>query len=146
LLDAALGRNPSLNPGDVRANVRNPQALLIEYADGTRGTALNLIDQVSEFSFAGRVDGREEPISTWFVLPPPPGAKFFDALCWNIEKFLTAGRAPYPIERTLLTSSALDFGMRSMKRGGPQSSELLDVRYTAPADSGFVRGRYTRDE
>ena len=146
LLDAALGRNPSLNPGDVRANVRHPQAILVEYADGTRGAALNLIDQVSEFSFAGRIEGRDDIASTWFVLPPPPGAKFFDALCWNIEKFLAAGKPPYPIERTLLTSSALDTAMRSMKQGGAAlESDRLDVRYRAPADSGFLRGRYTRD-
>ncbi|MGC3968042.1 MAG: hypothetical protein QM775_11935 [Pirellulales bacterium] len=145
LLNAALGRNSSNNTGDVRENVRKPQAILVEYADGTRGAALNLIEQVSEFSFAGRVEDRDEPISTHFVLPAPPGANFFDALMWNIEKFLATGRAPYPVERTLLTSTVLDFGMRSMKQQKPLESPLLEVRYRAPVDSGFVRGRMTRD-
>jgi hypothetical protein len=146
LLEAALARNPSNNTGDVRENVRNPQALLIEYADGTRGAAINLIEQVSEFSFAGRVDGRDQPLSTHFVLPAPPGANFFDGLMWNIERFIATGRSPYPVERTLLTSTMLDLGMRSIKlESKPQVSELLDVRYRAPADSGFSRGRMTRD-
>ncbi|MBL9082667.1 MAG: hypothetical protein JNK76_12715 [Planctomycetales bacterium] len=146
LLEAALARNPSNNTGDVRENVRNPQALLIEYADGTRGAAINLIEQVSEFSFAGRVDGRDRPLSTHFVLPAPPGANFFDGLMWNIERFIATGRAPYPVERTLLTSTMLDLGMRSIKRESkPQESELLDVRYRAPSDSGFSRGRMTRE-
>jgi hypothetical protein len=144
LLETALGRNPSLNPGDVRAIVRNPEALLIHYADGTRGAVLNLIDAVSEFSFAAHVDDRV--FSTWFVLPPPPGAKFFDALMGNIEKLIATGTAPYPIERTLLTSTVLDLGMHSLKDGKPQQSPVLDIRYRAPQESGFFRGRYTRDE
>ncbi|MBA4016185.1 MAG: hypothetical protein C0483_03250 [Pirellula sp.] len=147
LLHAALGRNPSNNVGDVRANVRKPQAILVDYADGTRGAALNLIEQVSEFSFAGRVAEREDPISTHFVLPPPPGANFFDGLMWNIEKFIESGKPPYPVERTLLTSTVLDLGMRSLKQGQkPLESKLLDVRYHAPDDSGYSRGRMTRDD
>lgn len=146
LLQAALGRNPSNNTGDVRENVRKPQAVLVEYVDGTRGAALNLIEQVSEFSFAGRIAEREEPLSTHFVLPQPPGANFFDGLMGNIEKFFAAGKPPYPVERTLLTSTVLDLGMRSLKQGQqPLESKLLDVRYRAPADSGYSRGRMTRD-
>ena len=146
LLHAALGRNPSNNVGDVRENVRKPQAILVEYADGTRGAALNLIEQVSEFSFAGRITDRDEPISTHFVLPSPPGANFFDGLMWNIEKFIEIGKPPYPVERTLLTSSVLDLGMRSLKQGQkPLESKLLDIRYHALDDSGFSRGRMTRD-
>lgn len=146
LLATALRRNPTNNVGDVRDNVTKPQALLVDYADGTRGVALNLVEQVSEFSFAGRVADRDDPISTWFVLPQPPAAKFFDALTWNIERFLRAGRPPYPVERTLLTSTVLDFAMHSLKAGGaPQQSELLDISYRAPADSGYFRGRFTSE-
>jgi hypothetical protein len=145
LLDAALGRNPSLNVGDVQGIVRKPEAILIDYVDGTRGVVLNLVDAVSELSFAGALEDRI--VSNWFVLPPPPGAKFFDALMWNIEKFIASGVAPYPIERTLLTSTVLDLGMRSLKADGKlQAGRVLDIRYRAPRDGGFLRGRYTRDE
>lgn len=144
LLEAALQRNPSRNYGQVREQVRNPQAILLEYRDGTRGAVLNLIEAVSEFSFAGRVADRTQPLSTWFVLPPPPGARFFDGLTLNIERFFATGRPPYPVERTLLTSTALDLGLRSLHDGGtPVTSPALDIRYQAPADDGHMRGRFT---
>ena len=76
-----------------------------------------------------------------FHLPPPPGAKYFDALVANIEKLFTNGRSPYPVERTLLTSGILDFALDShYRRGTRVETPELDVRYTAPADSGFLRG------
>jgi hypothetical protein len=146
LLDAALGRSATQNTGDVRANVKSPEVILVDYADGTTGAALNLIEQVSDFTFAARLEDRDAPVSTLFDLPNPPGAKYFDALSWNIERLFTTGRSPYPVERTLLTSTILDFAVHSRKeKGKPQSSEFLNVRYRAPADSGYFRGRYTRD-
>ncbi len=144
LLDAALARNPSNNYGRPRENVTKPQAILIEYRDGTRGAVLNLIEQVSDFSFAGQVAGTAEPLSTAFYLPNPPGAKFFDPLTYNIEKFFTSGKAPYPVERTLLTSTILDWALRSLHEGSRRIEHAsLDIRYAPPADSGFFRGRFT---
>jgi hypothetical protein len=146
LLNAALARSPSCNVGDVRDNVANPEAILVDYADGTLGVTINLPGHVSDFTFAVRFDDGDVPATTLFDLPDPPGAKYFDALSWNIEKLFTTGKPPYPVERTLLTSTVLDFAVRSRKAGGDeQTSEYLDVRYQAPADGGFVRGRYTRD-
>lgn len=144
LLDAALARNPSCNTGTARKNVIKPEAILVEYADGTKGTALNLIEHVVDFTFAGRLANREAPVTTLFELPGI--GRFFDTLVWNIEKFLATGTPPYPAERTLLTSTVLDLAVHSRKgKGAPQESEFLDIRYHAPADSGYVRGRITRD-
>ena len=144
LLDAALGRNTSTNTGTARENVTAPEAILVEYTDGTRGAALNLVEQVVDFTFAGKIEGRDTPVSTQFELPGI--GRFFDTLVWNLEKFLAAGQPPYPVERTLLTSTMLDFAVHSRKaKGAPQVSEFLDVRYQSPADSGYVRGRITRD-
>ncbi len=144
LLDAALARNPSNNYGRPRDNVKKPQAILIEYKDGTRGTVLNLIEQVSEFSFAGQASMRTEPLSAAFHLPAPPGARFFDPLTFNIEKFFATGKSPYPVERTLLTSTVLDWALRSQQEGSRRVEDAsLDIRYAPPADSGFFRGRYT---
>src|SRR5262245_31195525 len=139
LLEAALAVNPSRNVGPVRENVRNPQAILVEYRDGTRGAALNLIEQVADFSFAAAV--HDAPvIATHFYLPPPPGAKFFDPLTYNIEKFLAAGTPPYPVERTLLTSTVLDWAMRSQQQNGKALSDpSLEIKYAAP-NTHFFRG------
>ncbi len=151
LLEAAFGRSESVCPGDVRRNVGGyavqgmPQspatAFLIEFRDGFRGTVLLLNGHIQDFVFAAKIKGESKPASCLMHLPPPPGAKYFDALVMNIEKLLETGRAPYPVERTLLTSGVLDFLMTShQKRGQRIETPELDVRYSAPADSGFIRG------
>jgi hypothetical protein len=144
LMKAAAARSPSYNIGEPQENVARPIAILIEYRDGTRGAVLNLPEQLSDFNFAGRIDGREDVVATNFELPAPPGARFFDPLVANIEKFFETGRPPYPVERTRLTSTMLDLALHSLAEGGkPISDSALDVRYQAPADSGFFRGPIT---
>jgi len=152
LLEAALSRSETVNPGDIRENVGGmpvynykptpPLAFLIEYSDGTRGTVLLLNGHVLDFTFAAKLRGENKPVSCLFHLPQPPGARFFDAQVVNLEKFFETGKAPYPVERTLLTTGILDAVMRSHHRGGIriETPELLEVRYAAPADSGFLRG------
>jgi hypothetical protein len=146
LAQAALARCPSHNVGPLRENVSNPLAILVDYADGTRGTVMNLIEQVSDFAFAGRVAGVKEPVSSCFYLPAPPGARFFDPLTWNIEQFFLTGRPPYPIERTLLTTTILDLAIHSLADGGKSiSSDALKIKYQAPKRSGFFRGPIVDD-
>jgi hypothetical protein len=100
-----------------------------------------LIEQTSEFGFAGTVRGRAEPVSCCFFLPSPPGARFFDPLTWHIEQFFHTGKPQYPVERTLLTSTVLDLGMHSLKNEGQRvSSDALAIKYAAPESSGFFRG------
>jgi hypothetical protein len=156
LLHSALRRSESVNPGDVRRNVGAfgvgsmpaipATAFLVEYRDGTRGTVLLLNGHIQDFVFAGRVHGETKPLSCMLHLPATPGARFFDALVANIEKLLDHGRSPYPVERTLLTTGVLDAAMESHKRRGERiETPELSVRYTAPADSGFLRGSVAAD-
>lgn len=146
LVDAALARSPSENVGPLRENVLHPLAILIEYNDGTRGAVLNLIEQTSDFAFAGQIAGREQPVASCFYLPPPPAAKFFNPLVFNIEKFLQTGQPTYPVERTLLTSTVLDLALHSLKDGGRKVvSPALDIHYQAPQSSGFFRGPFVRN-
>lgn len=150
LLEHALSRSETLNPGDVRRNVGTPVlgrpgippiAFLLEYRDGRRAAVLLLNGHIYDFCFAARIAGQRKPASCMFYLPSPPGAKYFDALVFNIEKLLVNRKAPYPVERTLLTSGALDFLMESHFRKGQRiETPGLNIRYIAPADSGFLRG------
>jgi hypothetical protein len=151
LLEAALSRSETVNPGDIRDNVGSVAvynyrptpalAFLIEYGDGTRGTVLLLNGHVLDVTFAARLRGESKAASCLFHLPPPPGARFFDAQVVNLEKFFETAKTPYPVERTLLTTGILDAVMRSHQRGGVRlETPELDVRYLAPADSGFLRG------
>lgn len=143
LMHTAVARCPSQNVGRVRENVRNPLAFVVEYKDGTKATALNLIEATSNEAVAARVEGQREPISTYFHLPGPPGAKFFNPLTYHIEEFIHNGRPTYPVERTLLTSTICDLGMRSLGENGKAfETPLLDVHYQAPHDSGFFRDPY----
>jgi hypothetical protein len=155
LLEAALSRSETVNPGDIRENAGSmavsnykatpPLAFLIEYRDGTRGTVLILNGHVLDFTFAAKLRGESKSASCLFRLPQPPGARFFDAQVVNLERFFESGKAPYPAERTLLTTGILDAVMRSHQRGGVriETPELMEVRYTAPADSGFIHGNVT---
>jgi hypothetical protein len=151
LLEASLSRSETVNPGDIRVNVgsmavqRMPvtpaTAFLIEYRDGTRGTVLLLNGHVWDVTFAGKVRGESRPPSCLFRVPAPPGARFFDTQVAALEKFFEEKQAPYPTERTLLTTGILDAAMRSNElRGARVETPELDVRYAAPADSGFARG------
>jgi hypothetical protein len=151
LLEAALGRSETVNPGDVRRNTGSmavqtmpatpATAFLVEYRDGSRGTVLLLNGHVQDFTFAARLRGQARPESCLFYLPAPPGAKYFDCLAANIEKLFETGRPPYPVERTLLTTAVLDAVMESHQRRGVRvETPDLEVRYAAPPDSGFCRG------
>jgi hypothetical protein len=152
LLEAALSRSETLCPGDIRRNTGSttsvqsmpanlPTAFLVEYRDGTRGTALLLNGHIQDFCFAAKIKGEAKPASCMYYLPQPPGAKYFDCLVSNIEKLFDTGKAPYPVERTLLTSGVLDAALESHYRKGSRvETPELDVRYSAPADSGFCRG------
>jgi hypothetical protein len=138
----------------VRKNVGNfsvqgmpptpPTAFLIEYRDGSRGTVLLLNGHVQDFTFAGRIKGEPKPAPCLFYLPPPPGARYFDAQVAAIEKMLESGQPTYPVERTLLTTGMLEAAMEShYRRGSRVETAELDVHYAAPADSGFMRGSLT---
>src|SRR5262249_26123253 len=98
LLEHALGRSDALNVGNIRDNCRHynmlpgrnplfqgPVAFLIEYRDGLKAAALFLNGHVDDTTFAARIEGKAEPVSTLFYLPPPPGANFLQALTQKIE-------------------------------------------------------------
>src|SRR5262249_61371050 len=78
LLEAALGRSETVNPGDVRRNVgsmpvggmpKTPAtAFLVEYRDGQRGTVLLLNGHIQDFCFAAKLKGEPKPASCLFYL------------------------------------------------------------------------------
>ncbi len=118
----------------------------MEYNDGTKATVLNLHGYVADITVAVKLAGDPKPKSTLFVLPAPPGARFFDPLTFHIEKLIATGKSPYPVERTLLTSTVLDFAHRSAAEGSkPMTDPLLNVKYAGVDESFFFRGPYSDD-
>lgn len=122
----------------MRKWVKEPVAYRFEYADGLKGTMLLLNGLVDDFTFAARSKGATEPLSTLFQLPPNPNVVYSAALMSNVEKMIETGRAPYPVERTLLTSGLVAAGLKSLSEGQKRlETPHLNVRYEASRESTF---------
>jgi hypothetical protein len=66
-------------------------------------------------------------------------ADFFNPLVNNIERMLAENAAPYPVERTLLTSGMTLFAIESLYRKQPLETPELKVAYQAPRESTYWR-------
>jgi hypothetical protein len=126
----------------LRQNLRNPVAYFIEHLDGFRTWLFLLNGIVLDFNYAGLLRRTGEIVSCQMYLPMPPAlatlADFFNPLVNNIERMLLDNVAPYPVERTLLSSGMVIFALESLYRGQVQvETPELKVAYRAPAQSTF---------
>jgi hypothetical protein len=120
--------------------VKDPVAYRIEYGDGTRATMLLMNGLVNDFTFAARLKGQPEPLSTLFYLPPNPNVVYSAALMSKAEETFLTGRPPYPIERTLLTTGLVAACVRSLATDQSRTeTPHLAIRYQAPRGSTFAR-------
>jgi hypothetical protein len=69
---------------------------------------------VNDFTFSARMKGETTPLSTLFYLPPNPNVTYSAGLMAQAERLFVTGRAPYPIERTLLTTGLVAAGVQSL--------------------------------
>jgi hypothetical protein len=148
LLEAALARVPAHAPGDYRApTAKAPDAgvFLIEYRDGFRAAVAMLNGWLHEgdggaFTFAGKLKGRERPVSTHFYLQQPDPFAHFAWLVKAIDSMVQTGHPPYPVERTLLTTGVLDAVMTSRaEKHRRVETPHLAIQYR-PTDYGFATG------
>ncbi|MGA2577696.1 MAG: hypothetical protein ABSH24_16885 [Bryobacteraceae bacterium] len=156
LMDAALTRSHTLTPArkdftdifptddDMRRLVADPVAYRYEHADGLKCTMLLMSGLVRDFNFAAYVNGSQDPWSTQMYLPMPDGrttlANFFSPLVNNMEKLFLTGRAPYPIERTLLTTGLTAAGIESLYLGQKRfETPHLAIHYQPTKESTFWR-------
>lgn len=140
-LTVADGRTQDLvGSGELEKLVKNPAAYFIEHADGLRTTLLMLNGAVRDFTFAARVQGMRGVASTQFFLPPEPNVTYSACLASKIEEMILTGRAPYPVERTLLVSGVLEACLRSRAEGHRRlETPHLAVRYQPPRASQHPR-------
>ena len=94
---------------------------------------------VQDFNFAAKIKGRDEPLSTMFYLPPVPNVVYSAALMGNAEQMFLTGKAPYPVERTMLTSGLVESGLQSLAMNKPLATPHLRVKYEASQESTFWR-------
>jgi hypothetical protein len=148
LFEACLCRSQTLaqaesgshrHPSDrqIRDWVANPVAYRFEYADGLKATMLLMNGLVGDFTFAARLQGQAEPLSTLFYLPPGPNVAYSAALMSKAEETFVTGRSPLPLERTLLTTGLVAAGMQSMAAGERLDTPHLAIRYSVPRESTF---------
>jgi hypothetical protein len=142
LLSAALSRSDTplgltvkdgrtqdlMAPGVLASLVKDPAAYRIEYRDGLRATLLMLDGAVKDFNFAARVRGAGI-LSTQFLLTPVPNVTYSACLVSKIEQMFMTRHAPYPIERTLLTSGILESCLESKK----QNQQRLETPHLSVA-------------
>jgi len=135
------GRTQNLAAGDeLRGLTRHPAAYFIEYLDGTRATLLMLNGAAADYTFAARVRGETRVRSTQFLLPPNPNVAYSACLMHKVEEMIETGKAPYPVERTLLVSGMLESCLESKVQGNRLLvTPHLDVRYQPPSSSQFCQ-------
>jgi hypothetical protein len=128
--------------GELPKLVKNPAACMIEYRDGLKATLLMLNGAVKDFTFAAHVKGPNGTAvqSTQFLLTPEPNVTYSACLVRKIEEMFETGKAPYPVERTLLVSGVLESCLTSRFDGHrTRLTPHLDVRYQAPRESQHAR-------
>lgn len=127
LLHAALTHAGSLNLGDVRDNVGSialpgmpatpPMAILMEFANGTRGAGLLLNGHLQETVAGIRYqDGSEFSCGT--ATGAAPGLRHFDAHAAAIDRFFSTREPKRPAREELMCTAVLERIMQSHAEGG----------------------------
>lgn len=119
--------------GNVKDLVRSPIAMLLEYNDGFKASALMLNGAIDDFGFAASVGGQIG--ATNMALQNGYPYSHFTMIDRQIEYLMLNRREPYPLERTLLTSGTLAKAIISNANDGEVvETPDLDVHYQAVAD------------
>jgi hypothetical protein len=117
--------------------------ILLTYADGFRGTVLQVGQSSNRWNFACRLKqtarespgptttGRDGLLATALYNGPWGNRCLFKALSHAVQHLFIHGRAAYPVERTLLVSGALDAAMTSRERKEPVDTPELQFDYQA---------------
>ena len=101
-------------PAQMREWVKDPVAYRFEYADGLKATMLLMNGLVGDFTFAARLKGQNRAALDAVLPAAEPERVYSAALMSKAEEMFLTGKAPYPIERTLLTSGLVAAGMQSL--------------------------------
>ena len=129
LVDAACETIQDKETGNMREIVKIPYAVIVNYADGTKGTIM-MLDKYVKTGWAYSANTSKGIVATEFVLSGGPTYAHFSYLALNIQKFIVSGPTA-PIERNLLTSGIIDMGIRSLTEGKVKETPFLNIKYSA---------------
>jgi hypothetical protein len=115
-------------------------AYFIEHRDAFRTTMF--LTNIQDFNYAGLRSDTDEVISCQMYLPMPghsaTTADFFHPLVRHIETLVLENRAPYPVERTLLTSGMTLAAVDSLHLGQKVvETPEMKVEYEGPRESTY---------
>jgi hypothetical protein len=136
LLAAAFRRQSGGPELDEKAkrSVKEPVLFRIEYADGLRASILTLNHAAREWAAAWRTKSGSES-STRFSTQEARPFMHFAYLLEEIEAMMQTGVPSRPLERTLLTSGALDRLLVSKLKGGARlETPELGISYRNALD------------
>lgn len=114
---------------EVRKLAKEPVLFVMDYVDGLRVCILTLDGAVGDWNAAWRYeDGTVE--STNFFTHEFRPCHHFAYLLQDVEEMINTGKPQSPVERTLLTSGALDLLLQSKKQGGKRlETPMLQFKY-----------------
>jgi hypothetical protein len=128
LAEAACACIEDKPAGAIEDHCSNPALFLLEYRDGLRGAILMLNGYVTDLAYAARVNGEIQ--ATEFYLQRGGPHAHFSYLSLNIEEMFVSGQPTYPVERTLLTTGALEAALDSRYQGHTRlETPHLDITY-----------------
>ena len=149
LFEACLSRSHTLaqtetashrypTPEQMQEWVTDPIAYRYEYADGLKATMLLMNGLVGDFTFAARLKGRRQYLSTLFQLPPNPNVVYSRRSDGRRRANVPHRRGRHGrLKRTLLTSGLVQSGVQSLTKQQRLETPHLDVRYQSPKQSLF---------
>jgi hypothetical protein len=95
---------------------------------------------VKDICVAVKLRGEEVPLSTQFLLTPGENVIYSACLVAKIEEMFVSGRAPFPVERTMLVSGILEACLTSRLQGHARlETPQLRVGYQPPQSSQHAR-------
>ena len=138
LFDQAISHSEKRVAGNMKELVKKPSVFIVDYNDGLKAAAFLMTGLVQDFTYAVDVEGEQKPFSTLMKLQGKPHYHF-GCLIKNIEIMFISGKAPYPVERTMLSSGILDFALESRILGYKkiETTELARVLYQCGPESYF---------
>jgi hypothetical protein len=115
-----------------------PWGILLTYRDGTKASVLKLGFSATRWNFACKLAGERQPRATGHYVGPWRNRCLFMALSNAIQHFFVRRESPYPVERTLLTTGALEAAVSSRAAGDSIETPHLNIAYQ-PRDFRALR-------
>ncbi len=130
---------------DAAKLVADPYLYRIHYNDGLVGSVYMLNGLVVDFTVALKLKDDPKVRSTQLYLcgisPNQTLPNFFSPLARHIETMMTTGAAPYPVERTLLTSGVVCKAVDLMaeKKRIVETPDMATIAYKVAGESQYMR-------